>query len=76
MSDHVTDVPWKDHMAHIRPLAAADPSHVYYAQVIPPGYDAEADRLRALGMVQVFRCERPVKVREIDRELHRLIRKA
>lgn len=71
---HVDDISVKD----VRTFLAehrGDPTHVYFAQTVPPGYDAEADRLRKLGMVQVFKCERVAKVRDVDPVVHRLVRR-
>lgn len=76
MSDiHVTDIHCKDRDAFLHRMVTEDPTHVYFAQTIPPGYDAEADRLRGLGMVQVFKCGRVTKVRDVDKQLHHLVRR-
>lgn len=72
---HVRDVPVKEARAFVHQKAIEDPAHVYFAQTVPPGYDAEADRVRKLGMVQVFKCERVAKVRNVDRQLHHLVRR-
>src|SRR5258708_4421289 len=72
---HVANLPWKERDAFLNRMQSEDPTHVYFAQTVPPGHDAEADRLRALGMVQVFKCERPVKTIEVDRGLHRKVRR-
>lgn len=71
---HVRDVPVKEARAFVHQMAVDDPAFVYFAQTVPPGYDAEADRLRGLGMVQIFKCERVAKVRDVDKQLHKLVR--
>ena len=70
---HVTDIPINEVKAFLAEHAGT-PGFIFYAQVVPPGYDAEADRLRALGRVQVFKRPRPVKVRDVDKSLHKLVR--
>lgn len=71
---HVTDLPSKDVRAFLAEHRS-DPAFVYFAQTVPPGYDAEADRVRGLGIVQIFKCERVAKVRDVDKRLHHLVRR-
>lgn len=75
MSDiHVTDLPSNLVNAFLAGHKD-DPTFVYYGQTVPPGYDPEADRLRAIGQIQIFKCERPIKTQVVDRDLHRLMRR-
>lgn len=72
---HVTDLHWRERDAFLHRMVTEDPTHVYFAQTVPPGYDAEVDRLRKLGQVQIFKQQRPVRIRDVDNVAHRLVRK-
>lgn len=72
---HVTNIAAKQLNAYLAQMQTEDPAFVYYGVTLPFGCDAEADRLRRQGMVQVFKQQRPVRTREIDRDLHRRVRK-
>lgn len=71
---HITNIPAKQLNAYLAQMQTEDPAFVYYGVTLPFGYDAEADRLRGLGMVQIFKCERVAKVRDVDKQLHKLVR--
>lgn len=71
---HVANVPSKELNAYLAKTSAEDPAFVYYGVTLPLGYDPEADRVRTLGLVQVFKQERPTRIVSIDKELHNLIR--
>lgn len=72
---YVTDLPLNQVNAFLHQMVSEDPAFVYYGQTIPPGHDPEADRLRAIGQIQIFKCERPIKTQVVDRDLHRLMRR-
>lgn len=71
---HVRDIPAKQLNAYLAQMVAEDPEFVYYGVTLPFGYDAEADRVRALGQVRVFKQQRPVKIFTVDKQLHKLVR--
>lgn len=62
----IQTVPAKDLDATIDGLAAADKEHVYHGV-----YDRTCER----GQVKVCRCDRPIKLRDVDRVAYRKIRR-